>query len=61
MKNATLKQGATQKRILHWITGDETIGFKIVTKRPRTKIVNEPYSTREAAERAIAMYFLSKE
>jgi hypothetical protein len=49
-----------EKQTWYWVTGSEKNGFKIVTKRPRTKHVNEPHRTREGASREIAMYFLNK-
>lgn len=48
------------KQTCYWVVGNEKTGFKIVTKKPRSKHVNEPHRTREGASREIAMYFLNK-
>ena len=37
-----------------WVTGNTNKGFKVVTKRPRTKHINEPHSTMKGAQVWIA-------
>lgn len=49
--------GASKK--LFWVIGSwEKRNLRITTNRPRGKVVREPYSSREQAERAIAMEYL---
>lgn len=42
----------------YWVTGNTEKGFKVVSIRPRSKLVREPYESYEAAQRAIAFEFL---
>lgn len=42
----------------YWVTGDHIKGFKIATRRPRSKFVREPFDDIEKARRFIAMEFL---
>lgn len=46
------------KKIWFWVVGDTNKGFKVVTRRPRSKHVNEPHPTREGAEKWIALQWL---
>lgn len=38
----------------YWVTGNMEKGFKVVTTRPRSKEVREPFESYEAAQRSIA-------
>lgn len=44
----------TVKQTWYWVTGNMNRGFRIVTKQPRTKHVNEPHSTMRGAQVWIA-------
>jgi hypothetical protein len=48
----------TEKTQLFWVAGDHVKGFKIHTKQPRHKFVREPFSSREACQRFIALEYL---
>jgi len=47
-----------KKKIMYWVTGNTEKGFKVVTTKPRGRLVREPHNTSEAAQRWIAMEFL---
>lgn len=57
-KRNTSKTQVMRKNELFWVIGDHIKGFKIVTKKPRTKHVPEPHQSLELAKRWIAMQFL---
>jgi hypothetical protein len=53
-----MKTTTTNKQKWYWVLGDTKKGFKIVSKKPRTKFVPEPFDNIENAKRWIAMEFL---
>ena len=42
----------------YWVLGDHINGFKIVSKRPRTKFVPEPFEGLESAKKWIRFQIL---
>lgn len=42
-------------KTMYWVTGNKNNGFRVVTTKPRTKFIREPFDTFEAAERHIVM------
>jgi len=47
-----------EKEQWFWVSGDHVKGFKIHTKQPRHKFVREPFQSREACQRFIALEWL---
>lgn len=47
----------TEKQIWYWVTGNAKKGFKVVTKRPRTKHVEEPHRKERGAYLWIANFY----
>lgn len=45
------------KQVWYWVTGNPTKGFKVVTKKPRTKHIEEPHTTERGALIWIANYY----
>jgi len=47
-----------EKKTWFWVVGDTKKGFRITTKRPRTKFVREPFYSNLAANNFIALEYL---
>lgn len=55
--NLKIKVMKTEKQIWYWVTGNAKKGFKVVTKKPRTKHVEEPHRTERGAYLWIANFY----
>lgn len=55
--NLKTKVMKTEKQVWYWVTGNAKKGFKVVTKRPRTKHVEEPHRTERGAYLWIANFY----
>ena len=47
--NLKTRKMKIEKQLWYWVTGNFKKGFKVVTKQPRTKEVNEPHRTERGA------------
>lgn len=50
-----------KKKELFWVLGDTEKGFSVVTKKPRTKVVPEPFESYEATQRWIACQYMLRD
>jgi len=46
------------KKQWYWVVGNHIDGFRITTKRPRTKFVREPFESLDLAQRFIRFEIL---